>query len=69
MFSISGLCFLLCAMIAKNFDPAVNKNTNISNPNSSCQTKSTSLLPSSDASCKCTDVHSDIQELIVKSNH
>ena len=51
------------AMIVKNFDPAVNKDTNTSNSNSSCKTKSTSLLSLSGASCKCTDVHSDIQEL------
>ena len=35
---------VLCAMIVKKFDPAVNKDTNTSNSKSSCKTKSTSLL-------------------------
>ena len=51
---------VLCAMIVKNFDPTVNKGTNTSNSNGSCKTKLTSLLSLSSASCKCTDVHSDI---------
>ena len=58
---------VLCAVIVKNFDPAVNKDTNTSNSNSSCKTKSTSLLPLSGASCKCTDIHSDIQVKLSQS--
>ena len=54
---------VLCAMIVKNFDPAVNKDTNASNSISLCKTKSTSQLSLSGANCKCTDVYSDVQEL------